>query len=315
MNLYHLQYFLAVTRRKSFSLAAKDMHVTQPTISNGVRELERTLGVRLFNRGSRHVSLTMEGRALVSYAVRIQDLTEEAEIRLSRGDIFPGEGFTFGATDAAVTYLLPDILREYVEQYPDLELSVRVSPSHYLAEELLSNRSEFALITLPYSHPRVETLPVYSDSMSLVVGSNHSFVDKDKVALKDVAKQPLILFHEDSVSRRIVDDKFAEIGVSPRVVMEMRSPEAMRKLVETGVGISFLPSMTTRESVRAGTLKEVLVEGVELSREIGVAWRNGRYFSPVVSNLLEKIFEKYGQSHIWSERSNLNQNYEKLNKW
>ena len=109
MNLYHLQYFLAVTRRKSFSLAAKDMHVTQPTISNGVRELERTLGVRLFNRGSRHVSLTMEGRALVSYAVRIQDLTEEAEIRLSRGDIFPGEGFTFGATDAAViaAHLVP----------------------------------------------------------------------------------------------------------------------------------------------------------------------------------------------------------------
>ena len=91
MNLYHIQYFLAVARRESFSKAAREMHVTQPTVSNGVRELERTLGVKLFNRGSRHVSLTMEGSALLGYAERIQDLNEEAEKRVTQGDIMPVE--------------------------------------------------------------------------------------------------------------------------------------------------------------------------------------------------------------------------------
>jgi len=305
MNLYYLQYFLAVARRESFSRAARDMHVTQPTVSNGVRELEDTLGVKLFNRGSRHVSLTMEGRALVDYAVRIQDLAEEAENRLASGDVHPGEGFAFGATDAAVTYLLTDILKRYVERYPELELSVHVSPSQYLVEELLANRSEFALITLPYTHPRIETMSIYHDAMPLVVGGGHPFAGRSSVALTEVAEQPLILFHEDSVSRRIVDERFTEVGVSPRVVMEMRSPEAMRNLVEAGVGISFLPSLTVQESIAAGTLREVVVEGFEFSRDIGVAWRRGRYFSPALEVLLEDIFESYGEGEAWSERQNL----------
>ena len=117
----------------------------------------------------------------------------------------------------------------------------------------------------------------------------------------------MILFHGDSVSRRIVDERFAEVGVAPRVVMEMRSPEAMRKLVEAGVGISFLPSLTIRESISAGTLREVDVDGVAFSRDIGVAWRRGRYFSPALEALLEDIFESYGKGQMWSAWQNRDQ--------
>ena len=79
----------------------------------------------------------------------------------------------------------------------------------------------------------------------------------------------------------------------------------MRKLVEAGVGISFLPSLTVQESIAAGTLREVVVEGFEFSRDIGVAWRRGRYFSPALEVLLEDIFESYGEGEAWSERQNL----------
>ena len=305
MNLYHLKYFLAIARTESFSKAALEMHVTQPTVSNGIKELERTLGVKLFNRGSRHVSLTMEGRALVNYAMQIQDLAEEAEDRLNRRDVQPGEGFVFGATDAAVTYLLPGILKSYMHHYPDVELSVHVSPTQYLVEELLSNRSEFALITLPYKHDKIETMPIYQDSMPLVVGGEHHFVEKRSVTIKEVAKEPLILFHTDSVSRKIVDERFAEVGVSPRVVMELRSPEAMRKLVEVGVGISFLPSLTVQESLESGSLKEIDVKGIAFSREIGVAWRKRRYFGPAIRHLLEDIFDRYGVRDTWAVRQDV----------
>ena len=294
MNLYHLRYFLAVARTGSFSRAAQEMYVTQPTVSSGVGELERALGVRLFNRGSRHVSLTMEGRALVSYGMQIQDLVEEAEEKLKRRDVLPGEGFQFGAIDAAVTYLLPDILKAYMRAYPQVALSVQVAPSRYLVEDLLLNRSEFAVISLPFSHPRVQTVSIYRDSMPLVVGTAHRFADCASVTLAEVAQEPLILFHADSVSRKIVDERFAEVGVSPGVVMEMRSPEAMRKLVEVGGGISFLPALTVRESLASGALREVGVEGVVFSREVGVAWREGRYFGPAIRHLLDAIFERYG---------------------
>jgi DNA-binding transcriptional LysR family regulator len=299
MNLQNLRYFLAVARTTSFTRAARDQNVTQPTVSSGISELERGLGVKLFNRGSRHVALTLEGRTLMNYAVQVEDLLEEAEDRLNRREVSPGEGFRFGAIDAAVIYLLPDILKAYIRDHPEVELSIQVAPSRYLAEDLLLNRSEFAVIALPFRHPKLATAALFNEPMPLVVGGEHRFSRRRKVTPEEVVEEPLILFHADSVSRHIVDERFAERGVSPRVVMEMRSPEAMRKLVEAGVGISFLPRLTVEESLAAGTLRTVAVEGMAFSREIGVAWRRGRYFGPAIRPLLEAVCAKYGRLDEW----------------
>ena len=303
MNLQHLRYFLAVARTGGFTPAAREMHVTQPTVSSGVSELERSLGVQLFNRDSRHVALTTDGRLLMSYAIQVEDLLEEARERLERRDLEPGEGFQFGAIDAAVIYLLPEILKEYMRSYPGVALKTQVAPSRYLVEDLLMNRSEFALIHLPFSHPKIETVPIYRDEMPLVVGSGHRFAHRDEVDLAAVVEEPLILFHADSVSRKVVDEKLAEAGLELGAVMELRSPEAMRKLVEAGVGISFLPQLTVRESLASGALQTVGVRGVAFEREIGVAWRRGRYFGQAVRLLLEAVFAVYGGREVWLEKS------------
>ena len=303
MNLHHLRYFLAVTRTGGFTSAARSLHVTQPTVSTGVSELESSLGVRLFNRDSRRVDLTIEGRTLMAYAVQIEELLEEARERLHRPDTLQDEGFRFGAIDAAVIYLLPDILREYMGAFPLIELSAQVAPSRYLVEDLLKNRSEFALISLPFTHPKIETLSLVTDEMPLVVGADHAFAQRSRVRPEELGAEAMILFPEGSVSRKIVDERLAETGVSPRVVMVMRSPEAMRKLVEAGVGVSFLPRMTVAESLESGLLAEVAVTGVRFSREIGVAWRRGRYFGPAIRHLLDAIFQRFDRFDEWRERS------------
>ena len=303
MNLHHLRYFLAVSRTGGFTQAARELHVTQPTVSSGIAELERSLGVRLFNRGSRHVSLTMEGRMLVGYAMQVEDLLDEVEEKLNRREVGPGEGFQFGAIDTAVIYLLPEILKAYMCDYPEVELATQVAPSRYLVEDLLFNRSEFALISLPFTHPKIETISVCREEMPLVVGRDHHFSTRQIVKLEEVAEESLILFHPDSVSRKIVDERFVEVGVSPHIVMEMRSPEAMRKLVEVGLGISFLPELTVQESLTTGGLCTVPVQGVEFGREIGVACRRGRYFGPAIRHLLDAIFAAYGREEEWAEKT------------
>src|SRR5262249_24854908 len=148
------------------------------------------------------------------------------------------------------------------------------------------NRSEFALITMPIEHPRLTTISLYRDKLILVAGSSHAFAKKKAVTLQQVVEARRILFDEDSVSRRLVDEKFAEAGFSPRVVMTMRSPEAMRKLAEAGVGVSFLPFLTVESALKSGELKEVHVKGLHLSREIGLAWKKGRYFGPAILGLI-----------------------------
>jgi len=295
MNLQHLRYLLSVAQTGSFTRAAAQMYVTQPAISSGIAQLEAELGVKLFNRAGRP-ELTLEGRTLVNYARQIQDLAEEAGDRLRKRETLQGQGFQFGAVDTAVIYLLPDILRAYLAEHPNAELSVHVSPSRDLAEDLLSNRSEFALITMPIEHPRLRTISLYRDKLILVAGSTHPFSKRKSVTLQQVVEERLILFDEDSVSRRIVDETFGEAGVSPRVVMTMRSPEAMRKLAEAGVGVSFLPYLTVESALRSGELKEVHVKGVQLSREIGLAWKRGRYFGPAILGLISAIVSEFGRS-------------------
>jgi DNA-binding transcriptional LysR family regulator len=295
MNLQHLRYFLAVSRLGSFTGAASTMHVTQPAISGAIAELESELGVQLFHRHGRKVEMTIEGRGLMNYAVRIQDLVEEAGHRLTQRKAAHGETFQFGSIDAGAIYLLPDILRDYLAANPGIQLSVQVAPSRYLAEDLLMNRSEFAVLTLPFENPRLETLPLYEDPLVLCVGAAHAFSKRRSVTMEQVVKEPLILFQNDSISRRLVDDKFAEAGLTPRVVMAMRSPEAMRKLVEAGVGISFLPFITVKDALESGQLRQIRVKGVNMSREIGLAWKKGRYFGPAIQGLLLAIVEKFGK--------------------
>ncbi len=301
MNLQHLRYFLAVARTGRFTLAARQLHVTQPTVSSAVAELEEKLGVRLFHRG-RQVALTVEGRTLVDYAMRIEDLLDEAQERVSGGVPQPGDSFRFGAIDAAVIYLLPQVLRAYVAEHPDVELAIEVGPtSRDLVEQVLANRVEFAVISLPYEQPRLRTLSILTDAMPLVVGPSHPLANRRRVRIQDIAAEPFILFQPDSVSRRIVDEHFAEAGFTPRAVMEMRSPEAMRKLVEAGVGISFLPQITVAESLASGALRQVAVTGLSLHREIGLAWRQGRYFGPAVRALIEAFLAQYGLVEDWRQ--------------
>lgn len=302
MNIHHLRYFLAVVRTGGFTRAASELHVTQPTVSSGVAELERSLGVRLFNRGGRRVELTIEGRMLVGYAVQVEDLVEEVQEKIARQEVSTGQGFQFGAIDAAVIYLLPDILKQYMRDFPHIELVTKVAPSRYLVEDLLLNRSEFAVISLPFTHPKIETVAIYQEAMPLVVGPDHRLADCGSVSLREVVKEPLILFHSDSVSRKIVDERFGEAGLAPSVVMEMRSPEAMRKLVESGVGISFLPELTVRESLDNQVLMRVPVDGVAFGRQIGVAWRRGRYFGTAIRSLLDAIFARYQAQEEFAER-------------
>lgn len=303
MNLHHLNTFLAVARSLSFTRAAEELHLTQPTVSSGVGELERSLGVRLFNRSGRSIALTMEGRLLLSYAEQINDLTTEAQDRIHHRDVEPGESFRFGAIDAAVIYLLPDILEDYHRRFPQVDISVQVDASRFLVEDIVRGRSEFGLITLPFENSKIDTLTLQVDRLSLVVGSSHELAHRKRVKLEEVAGETLILFHEGSMSRKPVDEHLAEAGLTPGRVMEMSSPEAMRKLVEAGVGVSFLPSMTVSDAIEDGTLIELEVVGVRLTRTIGLAWRRGRYFSPAIQAFLDLVVDQFGLGAAWLEKS------------
>jgi LysR family cyn operon transcriptional activator len=299
MNIQHLRYLIAIAHTGGFTAASRELHVTQPTVSGGITELERQLRAKLFNRDSRHVTLTSEGRVLLEYAIEIVDLVEEATGRLASGEVLPGERVRFGAIDVAVIYLLPDLLKEFSHNFPGVELTTQVASSVPLVDDVLSSRSEFAVVSLPLSHTRIEVVPLTSDAMVLVVNPEHRFTRRAWVSVAEVVEEALIMFQGESVSRQIVEEGFAQQGFTVRASMEMSSPDAIRKLVEAGAGVSFLPRMTVADSVAAGALEEVRVRNLDMTREVGLVWRQGRHFSPAARRLLEAILAKFDRVADW----------------
>jgi DNA-binding transcriptional LysR family regulator len=294
MDVRLLRYFLAVVEEGSFGGAARRAGVSQPAVSHGVRLLEEELGARLFDRDARSVVLTADGallldpaRRLVAEFAALPDLLDRARGRV-RGRL------EIGTTDVASIYVLPRVYRTYRRRYPDVELSVRVEGTASLLRQLGEGSIELAVITFQAGERTVGSLgegfvvePLYREELEFFVSRRHRLAGRRHVTPKEMATVPLITFKRDSITRQAVDQAFRREGLTPRVAMEISSPQAIKKLVEVGLGAGVLPLKSLRADFREGPLVPVSVRGVKLSRLLGVARARRRTLTPAAEAFLE----------------------------
>lgn len=285
-DLAPLRAFLAVTREGGFSAAARALHLTQPTVSMQIRRLEEEWGERLFEREGRRVRPTPAGAHLAAAAEEVvraaENLTGAArDLR----DVRAGD-LQIGTTDVASIYVLPRAYRAFLEHYPAVDLSVTVDGTLPLLDALREGRIELAVATLPVPGVEWETAVVDRDPLFPILPRRHPLAGRKRIRPEELADTPMIAFKENSVTRREVDRAFAGAGVRPRVAMEISSPEAIKKLVEVGLGFAVLPERSVRAEIAAGRLASPALAGVRLERRIGVVRLRGRYLSPAARAFL-----------------------------
>lgn len=287
-----LRTFVAVAETASFRAAARRLGVSQPAVSQSIARLERTLGTSLFTRG-RTASTTPDGAALLDPARRVL-----AELDALPGILDSHRGrvrgrLELGTTDVASIYVLPRVYRACRARHPEIEPSVRVEGSESLLAQLAAGAIELAVIslavgdlraTLPGEGLRAETL--FREDLEFVVAKRHPLAKRRRPTRADVAAHPFITFKRESITRQAIDRFFAEEGAAPRVAMEMSSPEAIKKLVEVGLGVSCLPARSVRAEVRAGVLVALAVRGGRIPRELGIVWNSRRPLSAAASAFL-----------------------------
>lgn len=249
-----LQAFVAVARRQSFTLAAKDLHLTQSAVSHALRALEEDVGCRLLDRVGRRVALTHHGEQFLQRAELVLREMERARAELEDLTNWGHGRLRVGGSVTACQHILPTALREFRQSFP--KCSIRIEPGDQPAQlELLRRGSiDLAITIAPEDDREMEVIPLFEDELRLMVGPMHPWAQAGKATREQLAEETLILYNKSTRTAALVAEHFRREGFVPNNAIELGSVEAMKELVKAGVGAGVFAPWIVRDDLAAGRL-------------------------------------------------------------
>ncbi len=234
MRLTQLRSFHAVARAGGFTGGAKLLHISQPTVTTQVRFLEQTYGIELFYRRGHKVTLTPLGEQLYAMTQKIFALESETVHMLNDSGQLKSGHLRVGAVGP---FHVTEMLAEFNQRYPGMQVSVRVGNSEAVLETLVSYQTDVAVLAHFTDDPRFHFVPYRRHPVMIFVHRSHRFAGRKSIRIKDLDGEGLILREVGSTTRKALEEALERAGVAPRVLMEIGSREAIREAVIKGVGI------------------------------------------------------------------------------
>ena len=287
MEVRDLEVFLAVAARLNFTRAAEDVHLSQPSVSVRIRELERELGVKLFEQLGRQVALTEAGSLLEPHARRVVAAVDDArhaveELQgLERGRVLLGASTTPG------TYLVPAIIARFKKDHPQIEIRLSVKDTRHVEEGVLANDFDFGFVGGHLVSGEVEATPWIIDEIRLVVSPNHPFATRKHIRLRDLKGEKFIFREAGSATQAAVSAALQDVSTEVERVLEADNPGVAKQAVQSGLGVAFISLFAIRTELRAKTLKTVKVEGLSIRRELKIVHRKDKHLSRAARVLIE----------------------------
>jgi len=248
LNLDHIRAFADVIELGSFSAAAERANLSQPAISQQIRQLETRLGVKLIERVGRRARPTAAGTELLGHAAQIEAVVARAIDGMARHAAGAMGRLRLGTGATACIYLLPPVLRDLRRRFPTLDITVSTGNTADIVKAVDDNIIDLGLVTLPAAGRMLEVTPLLDDEFVMIAPPEDANLP-EAVTAADLAIRPVLLYEPGGNTRRIVDDWFALAGVALKPVMSLGSVEAIKELVGAGLGCAVLPRMAVRNSV------------------------------------------------------------------
>ncbi|MDQ2966886.1 MAG: selenium metabolism-associated LysR family transcriptional regulator [Actinomycetota bacterium] len=279
MDTRQLAAFCAVVERKSFSQAAERLGVTQPAVSLQIRSLEQRLGRQLLDRSGRRVEPTEAGRRLYASAQRVLAAEEHLLEELDADDegVITGT-LELGASTGPGGTVVPLLLCEFQEQYPDVRVRLTVSDTQTVVDRVAERELELGIVGAGRRHRGVAFEPFFRDEVVLACPSDHRFARKT-VSLDDLKREKLIVMQEGAGVRQVIEDELRKAGMRLRdldVRLELGLQESVRSAVLAGHGIAFISRLAIEADLAAGRIATARVRGLDPVREIFLARAAGR---------------------------------------
>jgi len=288
MELYSLQVFQTVATEKSFSRAAAKLLRTQPAISLAVQRLEQELGEKLIDRSGKELILTDAGRTVLEYARRFESLQQEMDNSIAELRDNSAGRLSIGANESTTLYLLRHIER-YRELYPKVKVQIRRSLSSKLPDELLDGNMELGVISYDPVNERIKSKIIYTDSLAFIVSPRHRLAHRKSVSINELGSEIFIAHNVISPYRDLVLQQFQEHKVPLRMEIEMPTIESIRKLVQSDLGVAFLPRMCVEQEIEQKLVHEVRVKEMHVERKIRLIYPTKRALSHAAKAFLEVV--------------------------
>ncbi|MBM6833272.1 LysR family transcriptional regulator [Megamonas hypermegale] len=282
MELKQLEYFQMTSRLKNITRAAKRLSVSQPNITVAIKKLEAELGIQLFERSQKQLSLTPEGAVFlnrIEQALRnIQDAVLEVNDykQLQKGTIKIGIPSMIGA------YLFPKIFSGFQKKFSHLDVYLYEKGSMSIRESLERDELDFGIVIISNASPSLQLLPMSTNQVVACVPDSHPLARKNKFSWTDINNIDLIMLKEGSFIRNMILNKLKENNIKPNIVLESNQIETIKGLISSNVGMAFLLDFIVQDSPHIKTLpleKPILVD-------VGLAWKKDRYISKAAQSFI-----------------------------
>jgi DNA-binding transcriptional LysR family regulator len=291
IDFRHLETFCRIADLKSFSKAADDLFLTQPTVSGHILSLEHSLSLRLFDRMGKEVRLTKAGEVFLRYALKILTLRKDLLNALSefaqgiRGEL------SLGASTIPGEYFLPKLMGNFKEEHPHCAVSLKIADTREVVQYVLEGIVEFGMTGGKWNHSSLR-YEKYGEDQIIVIGPpNHPLIAKKKVDLEGLLKEPWIIREEGSGTQMAVEKALRKEGKSLKqfnVVMEMGSTSSLKEGVKARLGLAFISQKAVEEELNQNRLSQIRVEGIEpVSRQIYIVTHRRRTLSPIGMEFLQ----------------------------
>lgn len=284
MDLDQLRAFCAVARRRSFTRASEELHLSQPAVSRQVEALEASLGMSLFSRQGRRVALTEPGRRLLDYAERILGLVAQAERALAELRSLATGSLTIAASTTPGNYLLPAVLAAFQERHPGVEARLAVHPSADVERLTLAGQADLGVAATPLRSPGLHAFPYREDELLLIAPAGHPLAACREVGPAELAaaleRDCLLLREPASATRRATEEHLRALGIRPRRLVEIGQTEAIKRAVAAGMGLSFASRQAVADALAAGGLAAPPGPAARIRRQIHFLLPKGARLSP-----------------------------------
>ena len=294
-TLRQLEVFEAIARLGSFTRAAEELHLTQPTVSMQIKKLTAAVGLPLFEQIGKKIYLTDAGRALQSFA---RDIFE----RFTRFEMVTADmkGLKQGALRLAVIttakYFIPRLLGSFCRRYPGIDVSMKVSNRERIIERLLNNEDDLYILGQPPEEIDAIAEPFLLNPLIVLAPADHPLARQKNISLQRLAEEPFLLREPGSGTRKATEQLFAQHNLKIKMRMELGSNEAIKQAVVGGLGISVLSRHTLALDVSADQVAILDVVGFPIERHWYAAYPNGKQPSVVATAFLDYL--KQAQLYI-----------------
>ncbi len=296
MNLKQLEAFVQIADSGSFSKAAKELYLTQPTISAHVSTLEKELNTRLFVRNTKEVKLSDSGTVLYDYAKQMIILQKQIEDAFAVREEKSQQRITIAASTIPAQYLLPDILSAYLEKYPNQQFKIIEADSAQVVEMVVNHKVNVGFAGTVIDKRLCKYIPFYQDELVVITPNNEKYQNINQNIATWIANESLIMREEGSGTRKEAEKQLKQVGIAVsklNVIASMENPEAIKRAVASGMGISIISRLAAESELEKGSLLAFPISSEDMRRDIHIIYNRNLQLSRSSERLVKVVKDMY----------------------